>query len=633
MAPSQQSEPGLERPEHITKGLAAAHELFRRGELDYAEQACRNLLSQMNDDADLFALLGMVLIQKGDPEGSIVYLENAAALQPDAVRMRNNLGIAFKRVGRLQEAEAAYRRAISIDGGYAQAHYNLGVVLIERGDFRDAAASFQAAVNLDTEFLEARRNLAHALLGSNQFAESADEFRRFLDISPDDVAANLALVEILRQLEDYDKARKYLDRLLEANPDHVGALFQKCLVLQEQGALGEARDVLTRIVDADPEHAGAHNLLGVVSQALGHLDEAVRCFRCAISIEPLFAEAHRNLALARRHVEVDEDVRRTRRLMDIEMNEVATMHAEFDLAKIDDDLGEIDDAFMHLSRANRLKRRSIQYDVGQDRIFFERLKRTFDPAFFSMRQGWGEDDTTPIFIVGMPRSGTTLVEQIIASHPRAWGAGETLDLDRLLWANRGSDQPQAWCETMASLAKDDMRKLAADYLTALKRSALGADRITDKTPGNFHYIGMIRVMLPRAKIVNCIRNPLDMCFSCFQTYFTRGIHFAYELRELGIYYRLYAGLMEHWRTTLPGFVYDLRYEQLLHDQETETRNLLEFCGLEWDSACLDFHRTERPVQTASVVQVRQPIYQSSIGRAARYANHLGPLRDALGDIE
>ena len=389
-----------------------------------------------------------------------------------------------------------------------------------------------------------------------------------------------------------------------------------------------------------------------------------------ISIEPLFAEAHRNLAIARRHVEVDEDVRRTRRLMDIEMNEVATMHAEFALAKIDDDLGEIDDAFTHLSRANRLKRRSIQYDVAQDRIFFERLKRTFDPAFFSAREGWGEDDTTPIFIVGMPRSGTTLVEQIIASHPRAWGAGETLDLDRLLWANRGSDQLQDWCETMASLAKDDMRELAADYLTALKPSALprlagthpgclrgpasavrgrrgrrellrgtpgqgqarawrlrqdrrrrhlrasrpslhrdrpglleanppgiirgrvdlravinsdgwggydglvdlgyghfrvdhssdeftkgavhingiegfwglakvrlasGADRITDKTPRNFHYIGMIRVMLPRAKIVNCIRNPLDMCFSCFQTYFTRGIHFANELRELGIY--------------------------------------------------------------------------------------------------
>ena len=632
MTPAQGlgSDPG--RPEHFAKGLAAAHELFRRGELDHAESVCRNLLSQVDDDADLLALLGMVLIQKGDSESSITYLENAAKLQPDVARTHNNLGIACKRAGRLREAETAHRRAIAIDGSYAQAHNSLGVLLVERGEFSDAAISFRSAVNLDAEFLEARRNLARALLQSEQFSEAASEFRRILEISPDDVSATLALATVLRQLEDYDGAGACLNQILKADPGHVEALFQRGLMLQEQGELHEALKALERIVVEDPDHASAHNLLGVVSQALGELDGAVSCFRRAISIQPHFAEAHRNLAMARRHVAVDDDVRRTQRLMDLDIDETAIMHAEFALAKIYDDLGQTEDAFAHLSHANRLKRSSIHYDVSQDRIFFESLKRTFDATFFSDREQWGADDATPVFIVGMPRSGTTLIEQIIASHPRVWGAGEILDLDRLLWMAPGSDGTQDWCDAMASLNENDVGEFAASYLSAVKRGTQAVDRITDKTPGNFHYIGMIRVMLPRAKIINCVRHPLDTCFSCYQNYFTRGVPFAYDLRELGTYYRLYSSMMEHWRETLPGFIYDLRYEELLRNQEAESRNVLDFCGLEWDPACLDFHRTERPVQTASAVQVRQPIYRSSLGRTSPYANHLGPLRDALGDV-
>lgn len=632
MAPAQGSGSNSGRPAHFAKGLAAAHELFRRGELDRAETACRNLLSQVNDDADLCALFGMILIQKGDPESSIACFEKAAALQPDAARTHNNLGIARKRAGRLRDAETAYRRAILIDGSYAQAHNNLGVVLVERGEFSDAAMSFRLAVNLDAGFLEARRNLARALLESAQFSEAASEFRRILESSPDDINVDLALASALLQLQDYDEASARLNQILKADPDHIDALFQKGLLLQEQGALTEAREALERIIAVEPDHASAYNLIGVVSQALGDLDGAVSCFRRAISIQPRFAEAHRNLAMARRHVAIDDDVRRTQQLMDFDIDEPATMHAEFALAKIDDDLGQFDDAFGHLFRANRLKRRSVRYDVSQDRIFFESLKRTFDSTFFANREHWGEDDATPIFVVGMPRSGTTLVEQIMASHPRVWGAGEILDLDRLLWAARGADQTQDWCEAMVSLNESDDEEVAASYLSALKRGTQGADRVTDKTPGNFHYIGMIRVMLPRAKIINCIRHPLDTCFSCYQNYFTRGVPFAYDLRELGTYYRLYSSLMDHWREVLPGFVYDLCYENLLQNQEAESRRLLDFCGLEWDPVCLDFHRTDRPVQTASVVQVRQPIYRSSVGRATQYANHLMPLRDALGDI-
>ena len=627
----QDSAPLAGRPGQIEQGLAAAHELFRRGELDQAEAMCRQLLSQVDDNGDLFTLLGMVVVQKGDPEASIHYFEKALTLRSDEARSHNNLGLAFKRAGRLEEAESAYGAALSIDGQYAQAHNNLGVVLRDKGEVAGAIASFRAALNVDPAFVDARRNLASALLESNQLGESAAEFHRILESSPNDAGAHLSLASVSRQLANFDEASAYLERILDGEPNHPEALSERGLVLQEQGDLYGAKAAYEQVVSAAPDHAQAHDSLGVVLQALGDLDAAVASFRRAISARPDYAEAHRHLAFARRHVEVDDDIRLTESLLESDADDASVMHASFALAKICDDLGQYDDAFMYLSRANRLKRQTIRYDVGQDRVFFENLKRTFDKTFFADHENWGVDDPAPIFILGMPRSGTTLVEQILASHSRVRGAGETLDLDRLLWEAHETDLEKDWCDAMSANSKYEVMDLAASYLSSLKRSGPAAERITDKTPGNFHYVGMIRVMLPRAKVINCVRDPLDTCFSCYQNYFTQGVSFAYELSELGTYYRLYANLMDHWQESLPGFVHDLRYEELLQNQEAETRKLLEFCDMEWDDACLDFHLTERPVHTASVNQVRRPIYKSSLGRAARYSKHLAPLRDALGD--
>lgn len=615
-----------------TQGLAAAYELFRRGELDQAETVCRQLLSQAGDDGDVFTLLGMVTTQKGSPQAAIGYFEKAVAIQPTVARSHNNLGLACKRAGRLDEAEAAYRKALSLDGTYAQAHNNLGVVRRELGDFKEAVMRFESALEADPVFVDARKNLAQALLESGQAARAAAEFRRVLKHVPEDSESTVSLADALHRMGDTGEALTCLDRLLNAHPGHAGALIRKGDLLEEGGELEAARAAYDRALASAPDRAEAHDKLGVVLLALGDIDEAVSCFRRAIAARPELAEAHRHLAFARRHEDVDDDVRATQGLLESEANDNSVMHASFALAKIHDDLGQYDDAFAYVSRANRLKRRTVQFDIGQDRLFFEQLKQTFDETFFSERQGWALEDSTPIFIVGMPRSGTTLVEQILASHPRVWGAGEILHLDRVLWEFHEANRETDWCSEMAALGEQEVRDVAASYLAALKRSAPGADYITDKTPGNFHYLGMIGVMFSGAKVINCLRDPLDTCLSCYQNYFTQSVSFAYDLKELGTYYRLYAGLMEHWRAVLPSLVYDLRYEDLLQDQEAETCRLLDHCGLEWDDACLAFHATKRPVQTASVAQVRQPMYRSSVGRAARYGSHLDPLREALGDL-
>tara|TARA_Y100001960_G_scaffold317026_1_gene384793 strand:- start:5536 stop:7350 length:1815 start_codon:yes stop_codon:yes gene_type:complete len=603
------------------------------GRFDQAEATCLSLQVNEGNDPDILTLLGTVIIERGDPERAIQYFAEVVKLLPDHARPHNNLGIACRRAGRLEEAEAAYRCALTIDASYAQAHNNLGVVLIERGNEIGAVRSFEAAINFDETFLEARRNLARALLDSNQIERATAEFQRMLETAPGDIGANLSLAVLERQKRSFKQAQSHLKVILNLEPQHIDAMYQQALILEDQGRISEALTMLERIIGLNSNHANVYNSAGILSQTVGDIEVAIKYFRRAISVQSEFAEAHRNLAFARRHVERDDDVRRSETLMEQELDDLSAMHMSFALAKINDDLGEYDNAFEHISRGNNLKRRMLDYDIRLERDFFAELQRTFESSFFQGRSDWGLADQTPIFVVGMPRSGTTLVEQIIASHSRVEGAGEILDLDHLLWDSVNDKHQTGWSKSMQALSRSQVNGLAATYLEGLKQRFPSADHITDKTPGNFHYIGMIRTMLPNAKVINCTRDPVDTCFSCYQNYFTQGVPFSYTLEELGDYYRLYSGLMEHWRRELPEFIYDCSYESLLNDQGVETRRLLEFCNLEWDPACLAFHKTERPVQTASVVQVRQPIYRSSIGRAAHYEMHLAPLREALGGIE
>jgi hypothetical protein len=288
-------------------------------------------------------------------------------------------------------------------------------------------------------------------------------------------------------------------------------------------------------------------------------------------------------------------------------------------------------AFGHFAAGNRLKRATLDYDGAATGDNFARAAAAFDAAFFARHQGAGDASALPIVIVGMPRSGTTLVEQILASHPEVHGAGELPELGALataLAARTGGRYPE--CASAADAAA--WGELGADYAAALAALAPDKARVCDKLPGNFSRLGLLRAMAPNAAIIHCRRDPLDTCYSCYSQLFAEGQPFAYEQTELGLYYREYEALMAHWHAVLPGRILEVRYEDVVGDLEGQARRLLEHCGLEWDPRCLEFHTTRRTVRTASLVQVRQPIYSSSIGRWRRHEKELAPLIEALGPL-
>jgi len=300
----------------------------------------------------------------------------------------------------------------------------------------------------------------------------------------------------------------------------------------------------------------------------------------------------------------------------------------FALGKAYEDLADDQKAFSFITEANRLKRSTYTYSTSDDAAFFSRIAASFDASLFTGLAHAGCVDERSVFIVGMPRSGTSLVEQILSSHPQVFGAGELTDLGRVietLCQDRGG-YPAA----VSRLQPGDLAVSGQAYVDQVRERAPDARRIIDKMPQNFLYVGMIRLLLPNARVIHCQREPMDTCFSIFKHGFLNLHSYAYDQQELGSYYWLYQQLMAHWRDVLPGFMYELNYEALVANQELETHRLLEYCGLSWDDACLSFHKTERVVRTASTTQVRRPIYTDSVKRWKRFEEGLAPLREALG---
>jgi Flp pilus assembly protein TadD len=546
------------------------------------------------------------------------------------------LGTALLDLGRAEQAAEALRRAVEISPNDPEAHNNLANALAELGEGEAAESGYLSALALRPDYAEAHMNLGILLARSGRDSEAEGCYRTAVATDPDFLAARLQLARYLRRVGRPEQALKALREATALHPDHAEAQndLGRCLV--ELGRSEEALGPYRRAVEIKADFAEAHFNMGVCLQSLGRFDEAVAAHQRALALRPDLAEAHYNLSLiARERVGDDEVARLEALLAGADLAEEVHVNASFALAAILQGRGEADRAFAHYRRGNDLKAGSLPFDAERYVDYVERLIATFDAAFFASHAGpgttWGAASDLPVFIVGMPRSGTTLVEQILASHPAVHGAGELEEIRRMV-----DDLPERlgggtrFPECAAEIGDELAPALAGEYLGGLRRRSPDAARVTDKMTGNYLRLGLIARLLPGAKVIHCQRDPLDTCLSCYFQNFASGLSFTYDLGHLGLVYRQYERLMAHWREVLPLPILDLRYEDLIADQEAVSRRLVAFCGLPWDETCLRFQDAARQVRTASFWQVRQPLYASSVGRWRSFAEHLGPLFEALG---
>jgi tetratricopeptide (TPR) repeat protein len=578
----------LRRARRLAPTLREAHARSEEGRLAEAAQLYEAALRLDPRHARAHYNLGLVRLRSGRIDAAVGYFAAAIEEQPDFAEAHNAAGIALRMLGRHEEAIAHYQKALAVKPDYAEAENNLGTALRTLERWEEAAAHYRKALALKPDYFDAESNLGAVSRARGHYEDAAAHYRKALALRPDSAVAHGNLGAVLQLIGRHEEALAAFDKALELQPD-----------------LAEA-------------HLGR----GATLKTLGRIGDGQRAVETAVELAPRRAEFYLSLAQSKRFADGDPHLVALEALArDIDrLDAEQQIHLHFALGQIYADLGQHERSFGHLVAGNASKRRSIAYDEAAALAEIEQTRAMFGAELIRRGAGLGDPSPAPVFIVGMPRSGTTLVEQILASHPLVHGGGERRDFETAVAGFSPGDT-----------GAEGLRRVAARYLERALALAPAAARITDKMPGNFRHAGPIHLALPNARIIHVARDPLDTCFSCFATLFGGHLPYVYELGELGRYYHAYASLMAHWREVLPaGVMLEVRYEALVADFEPQARRIVAHCGLDWDDACLEFHKTQRPVWTASTVQVRRPLYRTSIGRAEPYRKMLGPLIEALG---
>ncbi|WP_025898049.1 tetratricopeptide repeat-containing sulfotransferase family protein [Sneathiella glossodoripedis] len=517
-------------------------------------------------------------------------------MQQSAINQALTQAVQLHTSGQLDKAETIYRQILAQAPKNSDCYNLLGTLYHQRGKQRIAVELIEKAIKIGPKKAMYYNNLGNAYreAGENRLAEKA--FRKALKIDP-----------------------KYASAL-----NNLGGS------LLASGNLASAASTFQKVLKLDPKFYPARHNLGNVYYEGGDTEKAIICYRQVLKEAPDYTKAARNLSEAKKFTEKDDDYVLLQKMAEkTDYTGENKANVLFAFAKAQEDLKEYETAFETYIQANKAHRETFKYDISETAAELQEIRETISEEYFSNHLNDGQPNNRPIFIFGMPRSGTSLVEQILSSHSKVFGAGELYSLEKTYFhmIRKKGDRTfrQAFIEEGPTFLKD----LGKSYLRDLPASGSKAAFITDKMPRNFIYAGLIKLILPQAKLIHCKRSPEDTCLSIFKRYFVGQQKFAYDLAELGQYYNLYLEHMAYWRDLLGESLFEIQYENLIANQETETRKLLEYSGLEWEDACLEFHKTRRVVRTASTDQVRQPIYTSSIEGWRRYETQLAPLLKEL----
>lgn len=584
----------------LKPGFGAAHynlgnALAARGDLAQAIPCFERAVRLDPKNAEAHANLGVALQREGGIDAGVKHLRRAVALAPRNPEFQCGLGEICQQAQRYDDAAVAFEKAVTLAPGLARAWFGLGVARMSAKAFVPAIAAFREAIARDPAMVPAHHDIgiAFSAIGEAEAAEA--HFRKATALRPEEPEPQIELADALIAQNREEEALELMRTVCRRHAGSVRALRRVVYLLQSKGAFEEARAAI---------------------EELGHVEgeePSVFCLRAEDRGWPMPDGA---IAQALRWRDDPSIARQTR------------IDVSFALQKVLERAQRFDEAFDCLVSANAAKARQEPYDGPAEATFVENCVDVFTPEFLLTRTSWGNPSDVPVFIVGLPRSGTTLAEQILASHPLAEGAGELFDLDHIV-RNLREARDAPFPNGIGKAAAELIRGYADRYLDRRQRAFPNARRIVDKMHMNFRYVGLIALLFPNARFIHCLRNPMDNGLSIFAQQFRPGYAYAYDLAAIGHYYRLHERLMDHWKAILPGRVFALRYEDLVLDPETWSRRLIEFCGLEWDDACLNFHENERAVRTASHWQVRQPLYKTSVERWRRYETRLAPLAEAL----
>lgn len=611
-------------------------EMYRQvGEADRAVEAGRRAVEIDPTYQQGLNNLGIALFEKHDFKGAEEHYRRAILCDPKFPEAHNNLANALRAQRRYDEAIEEYRRAIEIRSAYPEALSNLGSTLRETGRLEEAEQAQRMAIGARPNYIEAYNSLALILWDRKQPEEALGILARSMAIQPDRPEAMIIMASYLLDLGRTKGALYACQRALKNKPDHVGALNLMGRICRDLEDFTGSIDYCRKALALRPDAPDILNNLGISLLEVGDLAGATQALSRAAELDPTSIPTYINLASAKKFKPGDPEIGVLEdALLRERISEEQRMSLHYALGKAYDDVKEHRRAFEQFMAGASIKRKTLVYDEMPTLRLFDRIKHVFTPKLLTERAGFGDPDLKPIFIVGMPRSGSTLVEQILASHPQIYGAGEVKYLHQgVLEVDREFGSAVRYPELMHLIEHSQLQAIVNYYRENLPVLPEGKTRVTDKMLTNYYYVGLIYLLFPNARIIHCKRNAVDTCISCYSKMFREDMPYTYDFKEIAHYYRRYNDLMEHWKAVLPKhYILEVKYEEVVGNLETEARRIIAHCDLEWSAACLDFHKTERPVKTASVTQVRQPLYASSVERWRNYGDLVQPLIDELGPL-
>ncbi len=625
---------------HLWKDYPEAHNnlglaLQALGKIDEAIEHFRASIALRPSDAMTYSNLGTALRSKGNSDEALAAFRKAVELNPALPEAQTNLGQFLLDLGKPEEALAHCLEAVKLRPNLAEAHNNLGNVYRELKQYTDARASYFEAIRINPDLTLAHSNLGLTLQREGRLDEAMPWFRRACELEPESVLHLGNLADAATDSDEYEVAIDCYRKMLEIDPTRALTHNNLGWLMQEQGNLAEAEQCFQTALSLDPALPPAMISLGGLREEQGQLQEAEELFRKALEIHPGHTIALARLATMLRGKLSDQDLELVeRRIEDATLAEGIRGTLLFGLAHVYDARGRYEEAAACLRRSNAaalddLESRKQKYSPIDHERFVTNLLATFTPEYFERFRGFGLETRRPVFIVGLPRSGTTLIEQVLSSHSRFHGAGELMlarqNFEKIP-ARLGRALPPIAC--LPDLTGDIVNDLALGHDARLAELGPGADRVSDKMPDNYMYLGFIRLMFPHATFIHCRRDLRDIAVSCWMTNF-RSIRWACSPEHIGNRFQQYLRLMDHWSAVLPATIHVVNYEDTVEDLEGVARRLVAACGLDWEPACLEFHRNDRPVRTASLTQVRQPVYKKSLARWKNYEASLQDLFAAL----